>query len=518
MEDDIFIEEELNEKEVVKNTNKILYLVSDYLEELMHNDKELYNKFQTVSEDDPELRSYFKEWWTNKIEESKEEDRNTTTKMELWKNQLAFGNFKITLDNYMENVECFHKICPFFYDKQKLFWIWNEKESKYELIDDTYMMVLLDNLLNFRGQTVSSGIKNNYLEAFKRVGRMRIPKDAPSKWIQFNDHAFSLNSSKIYKVTPDYFFTNPIPWKIGNSADTPTIDKLIIEWVGEKYLKTAYEIIAYCCLREYPIHRIFCFVGAGRNGKSKFLGLIYNFIGGNNVTSTELDTLLDSRFESFKLYKKLVCLLGETNFGILNKTSLLKRLTGQDTIGYECKNKMPFDDMNYAKILIASNSLPTTADTSDGFWRRWLILDFPNIFPEGKDILKTIPNIEYENLANKVMGILKTLLSSGEFTKEGSIEERKEKYILSSNPLPMFIKKYCTLEDELYCLYNELYSGYLAYLKHNKKRKVSRKEFKESLENEGFWVERTSKRVGDEFKVGQWIDGVGYSKDFMQFM
>ncbi|GAH38245.1 unnamed protein product, partial [marine sediment metagenome] len=196
-----------------------------------------------------------------------------------------------------------------------------------------------------------------YLEAFKRAGRDHKPEPAPNKWVQFKDKAISLKSNKTYNVTYDYFFTNPIPWELGKNTETPTMDKLIVEWVGEDFKQTAYEIIAYCCYSDYPIHMILCLVGCGRNGKSKFLGLINRFIGKENICSTELDTLLDSRFESFKLFKKLVCTMGETNFGVLSKTSLLKKLTGQDLIGFEYKQKKPFDDYNYAKVIISSNSL-----------------------------------------------------------------------------------------------------------------------------------------------------------------
>ena len=44
----------------------------------------------------------------------------------------------------------------------------------------------------------------------------------------------------------------------------------------------------------------------------------------------------------------------------------------------------------FAKIIINSNSLPNSLDTSDGFYRRWLIVNFPNEFPEGRDIIATI--------------------------------------------------------------------------------------------------------------------------------
>jgi putative DNA primase/helicase len=114
------------------------------------------------------------------------------------------------------------------------------------------------------------------------------------------------------------------------------------------------------------------------NGKSCFLNLLKKFVGIDNITSTELDTLLTSRFEITKLHKKLVCTMGETDFSEMTKTSIIKRLTGGDLIGFEYKNKTPFDDNNYAKILIATNNLPATNDKSIGFYRRWLIVDFKN--------------------------------------------------------------------------------------------------------------------------------------------
>jgi putative DNA primase/helicase len=422
------------------------------------------------------------------------------------KKKISVG--AIILDNYIQNVETFWQEQPFFYDKNGMFWLWNDIEKKYEMVDDVDMMNILDNILGLRGQTVNSGVKSNYLEAFKRVGRLKQPKEAPKKWIQFKDKAMSLESGNIYDIQPNYFFTNPIPYEIGLAEDTPFIDKLLEEWVGKKYVNTAYEIIAYCCLNDYPIHLIFCLVGCGRNGKSKFLGLINKFIGKDNICSTELDTLLDSRFESAKLYKKLVCVLGETNFGVISKTSLLKKLTGQDLIGFEFKNKKPFDDYSYAKILIASNSLPTTEDTSEGFYRRWLIINFDNIFNEGKDILKSIPEIEFANLAKKVSIILPRLIKKGSFSNQGSIDQRKERYIMASNPLSHFIDKTCEKGYDLFMRYSELFVAYRKYLRFNKKRAIGYREFNEILANDGFEVERTTKKVNGEFLTGKFILGV----------
>lgn len=412
------------------------------------------------------------------------------------------------LDSYLENVQQYWKENPFFYDRAGIFWFWNKELHKYELWDEVDVMVSFDNILGFEGQTVNTSLKSQYLEAFKRVGRSNIPRPAKKKWIQFKDKAFSIKSDTVYEVKPNYFFTNPIPWDIGSSCDTPVMDKLFTEWVGESCKQTLYEIMAYCCYTDYQIQTIFSLYGSGRNGKTQFQRVVNKFIGASNVCSTELDVLLDSRFEAFKLYKKLVCSLGETNFGVLKKTSLLKKLVGGDLIGYEKKGKDPFDDYNYAKIIIASNSLPSSEDTSDGFMRRWLIIDFPNEFNEGKDVFSSIPEQEYSNLALKVTKMLPKLLKKGVFFNQGTIPERKERYMLASNPLPFFINNFCVKADYEFISYNKLYTAYVRFLRKNKRRKVKMSEFKSELENEGYYVDRTTKNIDGERQSGRWIEGL----------
>jgi P4 family phage/plasmid primase-like protien len=417
----------------------------------------------------------------------------------------------------LTNVKVFYDEQPFFYDRSKIFWMWNLEESKYEIVDEIDIMNMIEETLGLYGQTISSKVKAEYLEAFKRVGRLNIPKPTPTKWIQFKDKAYSIKSGKLYDVTPNYFFTNPISYEIGDCEDTPTMDKLFTEWVGEDYVQDLYEILAYCCYREYPIQVMLCLYGCGRNGKSQYLKIIDKFLGITNICSTELDLIAgsnSSRFEVFKLYKKLACMLGETNFGILSSTSILKKLVGGDVIGFEKKGKDPFDDYNYAKIIIASNSLPSTEDSSDGFMRRWHIIDFPNEFPEGKDIFYSIPDIEYNNLAKKICRILPQLLDNGEFKNQGNIEHRKTKYMMVSNPLPIFIKKCCEVDHDYHEKYNKVYTEYVKYLLKHKKRKVKMKEFKDVLENEGYYIEKTAfKNSQGDFENGYYIIGLRLNFD-----
>lgn len=342
------------------------------------------------------------------------------------------------IDKFLEHIQI-------YYDKAQTFWRWNNGLKFYEKIDEVEILNLIKG--SSGANTIKSNERTEILNAIKQSARLKKPLDVPDSYIQFKDEVVDLDTGHRFAADKKYFYTNPIPWKIGKYPDTPNMDRIFSEWSGSENLQVLYEIIAYCLYRGYPIQRIFVFLGAGSNGKSCYLNLIRKFLGIKNTTTTELDTLLNSRFEITKLHKKLVCFMGETNFKELENTSILKRLTGNDLIGFEEKNKTPFDDINYAKIVISTNNLPVTNDKSIGFYRRWFIIDFPNQFTEHKDILKEIPDQEFENLALKAIGMLIELLDKRSFTNEGSIEDRMKRYDDKSNPFDKFIKEYCDLED-----------------------------------------------------------------------
>lgn len=341
--------------------------------------------------------------------------------------------------------EQFCKIQPLFYDKTGLFWLWDLQDKYWKSVDDVEILNTINN--SFKIDVISSKARNEILNSLKQIGRKNIPQSMSNDLIQFKNGLVQVrHPNELLEPSSSYFITNPIPWNIGKSDSTPIIDKIFKEWVGDEYAPLLYEILAYCMLPDYPLHRIFCLVGNGMNGKSCFLNLLRKLIGNNNITVTELDTLLTSRFEVTRLHKKLACIMGETNFVEMDKTSVLKKLSGGDLIGFEYKGKTPFEDRNYAKIIIATNNLPSTSDKTQGFYRRWIIIDFPNSFNEKKDILSEIPEDEYPNLIRKCVNILKDVLEKREFTLEGTIEERTKRFEDRSNPFDKFWQE-CVVED-----------------------------------------------------------------------
>jgi len=388
--------------------------------------------------------------------------------------------------NRLGQAEEFKKIQPLFYDKSGMWWLWDDLNKCWELTDE---IDILNMIRDTTGEDIiSSKNRTEILNALKQEGRKNIPKEIKPTWIQFKNKIIDILTGEQFEATPKYFVTNPIPHELhkDNFEETPVMDRIFEEWVGKKHVKTLYEIIAYCLLPDYPIHRLFCFIGGGLNGKSKFLELVRNFIGNHNCCSTELDTLLNSRFEITRLHKKLICQMGETDFEEMSKTSMLKKLTGGDLIGFEYKNKNPFEECNYAKILISTNNLPTTTDKTIGFYRRWMIIDFPNQFSEKKDILSEIPEEEYNSLALKSIGILKDLLTTRKFHNEGSIEDRMERYENKSDFLKKFMDEFIEEDSNSYMTTASFRKKFDDWCNSNKHRKMDDRTIGKKLKELGF--------------------------------
>lgn len=439
----------------------------------------LVRKGYTFEQIDKHMQAFVK--WTESPQQYREITYNKATE-EYTKSRLDLGTEQTTM--YKKLANGFILTQPIFFDKNQIWWMWNFDSYLWEMIDEVDLMNKFDDYILMESE--HQGIRGRILEALRKVARSNKPKDAPKSWVQFKDKIVDLNTGREFEASHEWFVTNPLPWELGDSEDTPTIDKFFGDWMikekgDEDYINTLYEIIAYSILPDYPLHRIVCLIGSGSNGKSTYIRLLEKFLGKENYTSSDIHLLANSRFECAKLFKKLVCVVAEIDKGIFSKTSLLKRLTGQDPIGFEFKGKTPFDSHNYAKIIIATNTLPDTTDKSDGFYRRWLIVDFPNQFQDKGEIIKDVPEAEFKNLARKSIRILQNLLKKGVFTKEGDLQSRKAKYENHSNPLDSFIEAYFERVPEGNIIYGELFEHFNEYMKSQNLRTVSRIEFSRML-------------------------------------
>ena len=393
-------------------------------------------------------------------------------------NKLAEDN---KLDPYEVMARKFYSVIPCYYDMNKNIFLYNKDEKKWTMSDRTDLVCIGKNMLG--GSNLNEGKhRTAFINAIMDYARWVKPKEVPTNWIQFEDFFYDIETKERIKVDKNYFSQIKIPHKLGRSSETPIIDKHIKSWVGEDQYKLFVQICAYCMYKSYPFARFFIFYGTGQDGKSTAGDFISNLIGDSNSCTIDIDNLSTNRFEAQKLYQKTFAICGEVDYKLLKNTRKLKAVTGNDPITVEFKNKSPFQYKNFAKLLWYANGIPPTYDKTQGFYRRTLVLKFPNKFKENPNPLGNITEEEYSNFCLKCVDHLKDLLIN--CFDEKSIEDKTKEYEELSNPVLKFFNE--TIEesntDELLVI-SELYLEYQKYSKKNAYRDFSYREFLAMFKN-----------------------------------
>ncbi|MEM4452896.1 MAG: phage/plasmid primase, P4 family [Thermosphaera sp.] len=237
----------------------------------------------------------------------------------------------------------------------------------------------------------------------------------------------------------------------------PKSFKAFLDWVkkpGENE-KDAYprvvlllEVIGYTLYpHDYPFHKAVLLVGEGSNGKTTYLRLIETILSKPNVSTVNLSDLDPriNRFAAADLYNKLANISSEPPKRTFDPT-LFKMLTGEDLVRMERKFRDSFNAYNYAKMVFAANELPQVTEDTYAFWRRWIVIEFPNRFdPDPTFFEKTFPD-EIEVIILLALHAFRLVLERKKFT-ESSVENVREEWLSRSNPIYRVVKK--MIDDEI---------------------------------------------------------------------
>jgi P4 family phage/plasmid primase-like protien len=225
-------------------------------------------------------------------------------------------------------------------------------------------------------------------------------------------------------------------------AEAPRLVEILKAWVGEPYWLTLLEIVGYTTIAfKYPLHKAFMLLGRGSNGKSTYLRMLRDILGRGNVTSIPVQALtdLDYRFLWAGLIGKLANIFADLPRIPLSYTGVFKVLTGEDCMDIDRKGREPVRCYtNYAKLVFSANELPRTSDLTHAFFRRWVIVDFPNTFPEDPGWYERNITPEARDQALTVgLEAVKEALQRRAFTGESDVRER---WLEESDPIYKFIR------------------------------------------------------------------------------
>jgi hypothetical protein len=127
---------------------------------------------------------------------------------------------------------------------------------------------------------------------------------------------------------------------------------------------------------------------------------------------------------------------------------------------------------------------------TDGYVRRWQVLDFPHLFSEKMDVMASIPPQEWANEAKKVIGIMGRLWKEREFTNQGTIADRRLAYESKSNPLMLFIREQTLRNPDGHILAYEFREMFQKYCQDRGMRQWSDVQIGRRMKDAGYEHER----------------------------
>ncbi|MBR4240663.1 MAG: hypothetical protein IKR97_00410 [Eubacterium sp.] len=322
--------------------------------------------------------------------------------------------------------------------------------------------------------------------------------------------AFDLPKGRFEPHTPENsLFNSVLDYDYEPAAVCPKFDIFIRDTAcGDKSWIDLVQEIGGICLSNYSeLGKAFYFFGSGCNGKSVLARVLQSIIGEQNTCAISMRSL-DEKFALAGLIGKKLNISSE-NEG-MGSSERFKTLVTCDLVNIPVKYEGDWTGKLFAKHVFLMNSLPTTPDVTNGFFRRIVIVPFNNVVaPDQIDLdLPAKLHAERAGIFNWFYeGYCRLLHNEYRFTPCTSAEAASVTYMERENPTALFFRDCYEENRNNKVLKSSLYKKFLDWCEKNDSSKMPRNKFwsalvtkeKELTNGESFDFRRYK---GKEYLVG----------------
>ena len=226
--------------------------------------------------------------------------------------------------------------------------------------------------------------------------------------------------------------------------------QLLRQWIG------------YSLVADASLQKMLILSGKGANGKSVLMDLMQAIVGDDNVANAMLDRF-HMPYVRATLEHKLVNFSADLPKKKLTADGDLKAIVGGDLIEVALKHKPSRTIKPYARLVVSTNNMADCHDTSDGYFRRLIILQFNRQFAEHE----RDPHL-LQSLTPEIPGIIAWALSGlyelreqGRFSIPASSEQALQIYREELSHVMMFAEE-CLIPstDRTGMLSKDLFGAY----------------------------------------------------------
>lgn len=205
-------------------------------------------------------------------------------------------------------------------------------------------------------------------------------------------NGFLTEDLELRKHSPEFGCTYVLPYRYQEDSRCPLFMQMLDDCWGEDgdfgdKVMALQEALAITLMGLAPRYqRAFCLIGQAHSGKSRILEILKGLLPEGSYSSIP-PTDWGDKFLPAEMADKLVNFAGEISEKREISGEVFKEIVDGSVITVQKKNQQPFNITARAAQWFASNFTPKTRDTSEGFNRRWLFLEFPRRISDEKKVI-----------------------------------------------------------------------------------------------------------------------------------
>lgn len=305
----------------------------------------------------------------------------------------------------------------------------------------------------------------------------------------------NLKTGQLEPASPDHLMTKFVDVDYDPDAQCPLWEAFLLRIMGgnKEMVEYLQRLIGHALTGDAGgKYFVFLWGPKGDNGKSTMVETILRLLGDYGMKSPT-NMITEKRYSDgvpndiARLRGVRFTVTNEISEGMTFADSVIKDLTGNDTLSARYMRGEWFDFRPSHKLWIYGNHKPVITGTDNGIWNRVKLVEFDVVIPKEEQD----PNFQ-DKLAEELPGILVWAVR-GELDRQAhglqvptSVDKATLVYRGESDVVRVWVEEQCEVDPSYKELQKVLYTDYLAWCKESGTKAVSRTFFGDHLDRLGY--------------------------------
>jgi putative DNA primase/helicase len=303
---------------------------------------------------------------------------------------------------------------------------------------------------------------------------------------------FTPDGWKLRDFDKQDFIRYQLPFAYSPEADCPMFYRYLHRVLPDESARLVLQEFCGFIFTKYNLEKCLVLLGPGGNGKSVLFNIVNALIGKENILNYNIG-LFSHEYNRSKLVDVLLNYSSEKGFDL--SPDIFKALVSGEPLQAREPYGRPFTIHSPIKFIINCNELPRETESTEAYFRRFLILPFNVVIPDSeKDIELSDKIIRHElpGVFNWMIEGLLRIMQNKKFTPCESADLALSEFKKQSDSVELFIEEFGFKQAPDKTALADLYLFYKQFCKDDNYRALGKKRFSQRLESKGFERDRLS--------------------------